>query len=792
MRKTLSAALFFCLLALFQDAEARFPRGTPANTRGDVICDASTGTATGVGSGTCMTTAARCYGDLTSTVVNVDTTDFSSVMRVYGNVFTSGTTPSGDVGKTINIPNGGGAGPWVINTVGSFNGTYQDITMTTAIRGTQSNNSVTLTWGTNDAPAFATFNDWALRTWQASFSGLVEMYIPSGKTCQILSAALNTPSSNYDPNCGSASYGFNCNFGGAGWSKGIRRFLMNFSGSSVVSSAAFGTRFDLLGGDGVCHRGLSQTDGCTATTANASIGDTSVTLLDTTKCSRFTVGNYVFMTGYDTQGVTGAFGYPPNPAFYDHVKVTSLANCATLGIVNLDRALTNNYLSTWPRNNSGSANEADAGGPATLYALAGWWDSEAEYRGGTFSRQNALTNDAGRKIVFRDITWSAPSGSSSVGCPYATQNTDWTVIGGDWTNCVIETDKIVVNMTLQGGSFYRLDNQSMSPRNTTITNSNIAILNGTGRNFTGTNMTVTTGAGTGPTGYGRGDSWSCTNCSIAGDLTASALQGTGTVTASVWGVQNQAGSPVNATMSGGVLTLLNSYGAAWWAVPGTNFTWSFGSESQFIYQVQSVTQDATNQYITTNCVGANTVCGVGGGLPISSGGLTWRVHPAPKFNCVGCAAAGSSRAWSVASDGPTDAPLFSYANYNATVSWPTAATSGYQFDVWGKISGITATVNTPYAGGGSLNFKPTGQFVYGVTSQTGSAGSYVPSIDLKTGGTRTLLPDGTGGTGADTNTTPFAAPLWAAGLMSPVISSQPAWAGNVQITITTDQGVVNP
>jgi hypothetical protein len=244
-------------------------------------------------------------------------------------------------------------------------------------------------------------------------------------------------------------------------------------------------------------------------------------------------------------------------------------------------------------------------------------------------------------------------------------------------------------------------------------------------------------------------------------------------------------------MSAGVITAPVAIDAVNWAVPGTNFTWRYSGAggSSYMYQILSVTQDATNQYITTNCVGTNTVCGASGTFPISSGGLSAQVHPAPIFNCTNCT---GSRQWIGVSNGPTDAPLFSYARYTMDVSWPTSSNSAYNFIVWGKLTSIVATVNNPYAGGGSLNWKPTGAFLYSVVGQTGTTGSYVPSIDLKTGGTRTLLPDGTGGIGADTNTTPFAAPIWFATTMAGVISSHPAWAGNAVITVTADQGVVNP
>lgn len=693
------------MLLVVSSAEARFPRGNPSQVRGDVICDITTGVATGVGAGTCVANPATCDGVA------------------------------------------------------------------------------------NDAQAFADFNQWANLTWQASHSGLIELYIPPGKTC-LQSSGVALTASTMDPGCATPStYGFDCNWGSNRWAKGIRRFLMNFAGSSVSKG---GSIILFLGaGDGVCHKGVSQTNGCSARTASASIGATSVTLLDTSLCSRFTAGNYVVMTGYDTQGIylpSNGYGYPPNPAFYDYAIVTSTASCAGSGVINLDRSLTNEYKSTWPQNCPGGTGEADCGGPATLYALPSWWNTEVEYRGGTFNNGSNQTNGQGRSITYTNISWAG-----GVACTYPSQAITWTVVGGDWSLCDIELDKVVVNGSMQGTTVAALRAQSMSPRYWSTNNVTAGFIFGTPRNATMSNTTVTSSVAdfkVGATGFGRSDSFNGTNLTVSSPLTYGGASESGTVSAGAWGLSGQSGGPYSATMTSGIITVPNTHGAVTWAVPGTNFTWSYGSTSTYVYQVLDVTQDATNQYVTTNCVGTNTVCGVGGGLPVASGTLAIRAHPAPKFNCTNCT---GTRLWTAVSGGPVDAPLFSYQRFTADVSWPTAANSAYTFQVWGKLSSMVATVTNPYAGGGVLNFKPTGQFVYGVYAQDGTSGSYVPSIDLKTSGTRTITSSGcTGCGGADASTAYTFTPQWMAGAVAPVISSQPAWAGTIDITITTDQGVVNP
>jgi hypothetical protein len=550
--------------------------------RGDVICDLTTGVATGVGAGTCVAHPATCNGTA------------------------------------------------------------------------------------DDAQAFADFMTWANLTWQAAHTGLVELFIPSGKTC-MLKTDVSLTASSFDPGCATpATYGFNCSWVSGRFSKGIRKFLLNFTGSSVNADGVT-VFFFLAAGDGVCHHGIGDANGCSARTATASTGATSVTLLNTSLCSRFTVGNYVIMSGYDVQGqfsATSAFGYPPNPAFYDYAVVTSTASCAGSGVINLDRALTNDYKSTWPSNCPGGLGEADCGGPATLYALPFWWNTEVEYRGGTFNDGPNQTGGGGRSMTFRSITWGG-----SGACTPPSQSIDWTVIGGDWSICTLEMDKIVTNASFQGALVNRLDHQSMSPRYVTITSgSTVGTVSGTPRDFRISNSTISSAGsiGLGPTGFGRADYFSSTNSVVNSSPATNGASESGTVSAGVWPISGQAGGPYNATMTGGVITIPNTHGAVTWAVPGSNIVFAYsGVESTSVYQVSDVTQDVTNQYVTTNCVGVNTVCGVGGGLPVSSGSLLVRSHPAPKFTCSG---GSGGTFWSAVCNGPANVPIYSYQKYTADVS----------------------------------------------------------------------------------------------------------------------------
>lgn len=644
----------------------------------------------------------------------------------------------------------------------------------------------------NDAQAFADFLTWANLTWQVSNSGLVELYIPSGKTC-LLSSTITLTAASFDPGCPSPTYGFTCTWNSSGFAKGIKKFLLNFYGASITAGS--GVILVNNAGDGMCHNGIATTKGCSARTANAAIGDAQVTLLDLSLCSRFTVGNYAVMSGFATQAIysaASAFGYPPNFAFFDHVIVASTTNCASTGVITFDRALTNNYKSTWPNNAPGGVGEADQGGPATLYAMPFWWDSETEYRGGAMDNRPNQINGAGRSTIYRDFT--AFGGAGGTSCAYPTIAISWTVIGGDWSTCTIEMDKIVLNASFQNFTASKLNFQSSSPRYTYIDNSTISAMNGGSRNVIITNSSFTSTSinsfFAGATSFGATDSFNCTNCIISAPdgVRPRGATENGTVSTGNWSLPGQSGGPYTATMTNGIITVPNTHGAVTWATPGSNFTWSYSSGIQRVYQILDVTQDPTNQYVTTNCVGVDTVCGVGGGLPVTTGSLAISSHPAPKFNCTNCT---GSALVAALSNGPTDIPLYSYANYTIDVNWPIGSTAFVS--LWGAFSNITLTVNNPYAGAGALGFKYIYQFggpASAVYSPTGASFNYQPSLDLKTGGTRVITPSGvTGGGGADSLALPTPT-AWYGNQTQPNITSHPAWAGTATITIQTDQGVV--
>src|SRR5262249_51186301 len=137
------------------------------------------------------------------------------------------------------------------------------------------------------------------------------------------------------------------------------------------------------------------------------------------------------------------YGFPPNPHFFEYVRVTSVDK--TTGTIGFEAPLGNTYKSTWPNFNSGSRFEADAGGPATLYALDPSWDTQVEYRGLTIDQKNTQTYAIGRSVTYRDVTFTGQ------GCGVPTQNLIWQTIDSNMPGCIIEIDKIIGTVSFSGG-----------------------------------------------------------------------------------------------------------------------------------------------------------------------------------------------------------------------------------------------------------------------------------------------------------------------------------------------------
>lgn len=582
----------------------------------------------------------------------------------------------------------------------------------------------------SDSQKFADFNTWAV-SWQATHSGLIELYIPPGKTCYISGDE------------------------GADFAKGVRQLLVSGYGATLKATSTT-VHF---GGDGVCAKGIAESDGCSARTAQANSGSTSVTLLDGSLNSRFTVGRYAIMAGFDMQGQ----GYPFNPFYFDFVKITGISGTT----ISFDRALTHTYLTTWPLINAGTSGQVDMGGPATLYALPANWNTEVEYRGITLDYQSNYAYSVGRQAVWRDVTFLGNFG------PVPTENESWSEINSTCAACLMETDKLVKLITISGSTHLQINVQSAGSYDTmVVSNTTINSMQGTPRVFTGNRVTIAD-LRLGPSLYGRADDITCTSCVIA----------------SVSALGNSSEAVSNYSMSGGVITVPLSAalaGLVGWNVPGTNNFWRGSYFAETAFQVTGVTQSGNNMLVQTSLVG---------GFPAVPGAtVKIQTHPAPKLTCTNCTGA----AGTVMSTWPAAAPLFSYH----VATYTGAATSFGQFTQWGKLSSLSINVTNAYGGAGGLDFHLSQFDNWNVLKSDYSATTYGPVLNAKTAGNRVITLSGVTGTqsGDSGLAMPDATSTWFpdGGNSGPTFSADVsascpgASCPSITLTFQTDQGVVNP
>jgi hypothetical protein len=599
----------------------------------------------------------------------------------------------------------------------------------------------------DDARAFAAFNLWA----RAQIRPIV-LTIPSGSTCTFKSYHAV----------------------GSYFAKGIKKLIVLGYGATL--SDGNGAGIFSLGGVG-----QYADNGHSARLETVSAGSSTVVLKNSAQHRLFSVGGWALITGYDLQGFWNSpYGFPSNPHYFEYVQI--VGKDTNTGVITLVSPLQNTYKSTWPNYNSGNSGQVDNGGPATLYALDPSWDMEVEYQGLTIARPTAQTYANGRRVTYRDVTFTGTGGA------IPTQNLWWQVINCTMPNVDMEVDKLVSSIVVTGTTIMNMNFQSSSIDLLTMDSSIITgNLLGTPKKAVISNSKINA-LYPGAYAYGRSDEFECTNCIIRSvNLGGHIYKG-----------PNDAGVDAYFTMNNGVITIPNGYGAfaANWAVPGTYVVWQDADRTSIsMFQVLDVTQDANNTYVQTN---------QSGGFPhynrANNGKLFVRTHPAPKItftNSSAVAPAGTndgSDAYYL-SLAPAGAPLYSYSKrtYNGSVVdfpwWP----------VWGNLVTLKMNVTKAYSGGErKVTFYPLGRYFWTTKSSDGSLYSYAPIIDLKAVKERVVTPNSvTGSQPGDAVPSAPEAPLWFGDAIQPhmnadITRENPSVWPSVTVEIITDQRVVSP
>lgn len=701
---------------------------------------------------------AACNGDV-QTVTRTATLSTGVGGFKYLGV-TVDTFTAGDVGKGIKVP---GAGLSNTATIASFTDA-QNVVLSSA-GSAFGPTSVAITYGTDDAPAFKTFNTWA-RANQGAANQVV-LTIPNGANCWF-SGPQSIPGTTI----------FNA------FAAGISNLIVEGAGATLNSINGFGYQ---LAGQGIIEKGLTDVGGQSARIQSASAGATQITLTPASfsagYISRFSAGGWIMIGDLNTQAnwmSPAGSGSPPNIVNFEWRQMTNV-NAGT-GVITLDRALTNSYLSTLPEYSNGDSFRPDPGGPATIWALNDTWNTTVEYRGLTFNQSGQIYSQ-GRYVTYRNVAFIGAGGNCGA---LPTQNETWTVIGATYDNCILETDKLVGVMEMDGVTIRQIDFQSSSTnlfilRNSTVTSQ----ISGTPTNTDISDSTIAL-LKFGPTGYGAANGYAkCTRCTVA------AIAEGGVVL----------NRPTDFSMSSGVISFPNTAASSFdpaqlpFVPPNGNVFWGGGGFlTTGLFNVQAMTQDATNTYIQTNEAGT---------YPAVSGSPVFRTHPAPQFTCDTCnVGSGDQRLYAMSVQrGAT--PLAPYGSYSSLDYAPTSAQGALQSMLArGKIVSLTVNVTQAYSGAGSATLNVTSQFNNMPTVKQSDWSSFLwgPQINLKQAGSRVITPssvtcDGVAaptGCSGDSLGTALPEAVWITDKLDPYMGSTLGVGTQPQFTITirTDQGVV--
>lgn len=541
---------------------------------------------------------------------------------------------------------------------------------------------------------------------------------------------------------------------------------------------------------GICHRGLADASGCSARLASVAAGASSVTLLNTALCSRFTAGRWAVVTGFDLQGNFTSFGYPPNPHFFDYVQIVSTASCAGSGVVTISRPLTYGYLSTWPNFGAGTSGEADQGGPATMYQLDSSWGGEVDVRGVTIDSSNQAFYIS-RSVTLRDVTMTGAN------CVIPTQSDSFTMINSTGTNCAIEVDKIINNLTYTGTTLKRLMFQSSSTNTLNWSGGSLTQdMNGTPKVANISNLTTPT-LTLGPYAYGAATSATCTNCVVTNEISGFGITENGrtigawpfyTISGGVWSypvtaavtgvadngsgkarltIASTTGWSTGATMdqsglwsactvpggcTGGLVatvvdathidiqynfaqitwsgagTIFNTAEQERWAIPGTNILPNaYQGVGAPAFQVTGVTQSGGFINIATTLAGGYPT------MPLN-GATSENIQViAPYWRCINCS--GNAQMTGDFSLASSARPILSYANRTWTNSTALSA-----IKLRGKVNSIKFTVTQAYTGSTTPLRQNFSGFSY-PPNQTVVQG-FNWNINLQVCGIRTITPAG--------------------------------------------------
>lgn len=607
---------------------------------------------------------------------------------------------------------------------------------------------------TNDAPAFRAFNDWA----QAQVSPITLTLGTGSKNFLLTTEDTNPLRGN--------SLAYNVH----------QPLLVLGNGHATTTMTNcnwMGSIQSMKAGNG----NFGNVNHWTARLNFVNAGSSSVICKTPADTAQFVVNTWALITGLDMQ----KGGQPPNPAFFEYVFITAI-NAGT-GQITFQSPLVNTYRDDWPNYDGGTpGGEPDQGGPATLYAFDGAWDIDVTFQGFTVNNSGE-TLIKGRSVQFIDVKTVDPTGI----IPSLNKFVSFT--GCNLVSAEMEFDKLVSKAVFDSTSAH-LKFQSNS--------NEVVVQNGCSVTFNGTPRFLTVDAST-ITSFLMGAAFSgftelitITNSTFT-DIQYIPVRDIGEITST--------GVDADYTMTGNVISFpyhSTPYGPRW-AVPGQ---WCFWGNSTTdygpLFQVQSVTGDASFAYITVSSPNGFPTNGFPGS------GLAIHGHPCLHLavsNCTGGTDAVNLSNASASGFSGNPARTFSKTALNGTNLGLLQTGKTITLPrVTGTLVSYTIDVQTPYTGPqGALTWNALSQFNNGGGFKSDyTLANWFPQINLNTPGKRVITPAGVTGTQmGDSGLALPINPLWFDGPgtigADKDISAEAGANGPVfVVTIIMDQGTTQP
>jgi hypothetical protein len=319
------------------------------------------------------------------------------------------------------------------------------------------------------------------------------------------------------------------------------------------------------------------------------VAATSVTLKTPAEISRYSVNQWIMVTGL---GIQAGLSFPPNFEYVEFRQISSISSPS----ISFTAPLRFVYKDTWPLVDPTVASNYDMGGPATIYAMSADFDGTQTWSGlkVTGTGGVGINCGGGKSMTLTSMDFTTNNGPSpSMGQSFVIQN------------CAIgaqnEVDKCLEYLEYNNCTGTQIYCASAAPGRLVIKNGSVInTLNGTAYDTEIRDTSSLTSLIIGASGFGRSNS-------LLVDATASTGASPTTSTHFI--------DPSTMSLSSGVFSISNlanlfDFFRLW--VPGFSYVYGYTAANSMVitddvggqvsFRCLDMTQDGSNTYVITNLV----------------------------------------------------------------------------------------------------------------------------------------------------------------------------------------------